>query len=81
MGLVGEPRQVNSTLRLMPSIAMPDLACASRYEWSWVRASNAPSRTTYRRESPQCTQCSSPSCTSAATSVVRGVSSMALLLA
>ena len=75
MGRTVEPRQVNSTLRLMPSSEAPALACASLYEWSRVRVSSAPSRTTYRRESPQCTQCSSPDCTSPATSVVRGVSS------
>ena len=76
MGLVGEPRQVNNTLRLMRSSPGGGVLRSSMYEWSRVRVSRSPSRTMYRRESPQWIQVAVPACNTAATRVVRGVSIM-----
>ncbi len=79
-GVVGEPRQVSSRLRLT-GMSEPCGLGRSACEWSRVRASRRPSRTTYRRESPQCIQVAVVPWSTAATTVVRGVSSMALWLA
>jgi len=85
MGMPEAPRQVNSTLRFSSRCASSSGVAAprsiSRYEWSRVRASSLPSRTQYRRESPQCSQVACPPCTTAATTVVRGESAIFLSLA
>ncbi|MNS65969.1 hypothetical protein D3C72_991620 [compost metagenome] len=80
-GVVGEPRQVSSRLRLTGASVAPWGLGRSACEWSRVRVSRRPSRTTYRRESPQCSQVAVAFCSTAATTVVRGVSSIALWLA
>ena len=46
-----------------------------------MRTTSLPLRTRYRRESPQCAQVAVPFCTTAATTVVRGVSSMPFSMA
>src|SRR6218665_1780045 len=78
MGLDGEPRQVNSTLRLVRSCPGGGVLRSSMLEWSCVLVNSAELRTMYRRESLQWIQLALPACSTAATRVVRGVSDMPL---